>query len=111
MGIFEVYQLGRLVESKADETYRAGGLRFSRIRPGEWVMFGNLGTGEVESHATAGTLVFVERSPNDAFMHVLTIQDQWVEGAGGFRATYVRTMNPVLGGERMITRYEGYVRP
>jgi hypothetical protein len=110
IGIFEVYQLGRRIESKSDETYQNGGLRFSRVRPGEWVMFGNLASGEVESHATASALVFVERSPINAFLHVLTIQDQWVEGAGGFRATYVRTLDS-MGGERLVTRYEGYARP
>ena len=74
------------------------------------VLIGNQGSDAIESHETANGIVFVERSPIDAFLHVMTVQDVWVEGAHGFRASYVRTINPILGGDRMVSKYEGWVR-
>lgn len=107
-GSFERYQVGRLVEQTEETTWRNGGLRFSRVGPGQWVLAGNLGTDAVEVSTTPTTLVLVERSPINAYFHVLTVYDEWHAHARGFRATYLRTVE--LGGDRMLSRYDGYMR-
>ncbi len=109
-GTLEVYERGRATESESDETWKDGGLRFVRVSPGHWLMIGNLGSNEIEVHETAASLVFVERSPIDAFLHVMTIEDVWLERQHGFRTSYVRTMNAFLGAPRMISTCQGWVR-
>ena len=110
-GEFSVYKLGELVEKQTASDMRDGQLRFVILGPGRGLVFGNMGSSEVEVLRSRESVSFVEMTPTGS-RHVFTVYDEWLPESGGFRATYIRNSeNPLTNPPEVLrTVYSGYAR-
>ena len=106
-GVFRVYKLGKVIEEKADNSLRNGSLRFLILGPGQARIIGNNGAGKVKLYRTKSSVSFVETAVLGD-QHIFTVENQWDEKAGGYKATYLRTVT--FGDEVWRTVYRGHAK-
>ena len=108
-GVFRVYKLGKVIEEKKDNQLQRGSLKFLILGPGQARIIGNNGAGKVTLHRTRSSVSFVETTLAGD-QHIFTVHDEWDEKAGGFRATYIRTVTSRILNEVMRTTYKGHAK-
>ena len=107
--VFKAFDLtGKLIEEKKD-TLQDGVMSYTITSPTTAIIFGNVGSAEVEFTRADRSITFIETTPAGN-KNIMVIYDEWDDKEKGFRFIYTRNIKSPMINELMKTTATGIAK-